>query len=184
MATQTQQSSSGAGTDIRRLLMIALIGIAFFTSYSYATAKTRGPVDDAYSLGAGGGGCCGGGGAPGAAAPGAGDPGAAAPGGGGCCGGSSEPIEAETVVEGDIQRIAVDASNGYDPNIIYAAAGVPMEITFGQGFGCFAEVYFPDFNIFEDLTAGPKTITLPALEPGVYEWSCGMQMVFGTIVVE
>ena len=47
-----------------------------------------------------------------------------------------------------------------------------------------AEVVFPEFGIFEDLTQGGVVITLPALEPGEYRFSCGMQMVFGTLVVE
>lgn len=187
MAITTRKDPAAAGTDVRRFLVGALIIVAFFTSYSYAVAKNGISDEAAYDpygstvggAGAGAAGsCCGGSPAP---AP---DPTGVPAGGGGCCGGSGEPIEGETVVDGTVQRITVDASNGYDPNIIYATAGIPIEITFGQGVGCFAEVYFPDFNIFEDLTAGAKTITLPPLDAGTYSWSCGMQMVFGTIVVE
>ena len=101
-----------------------------------------------------------------------------------CCGGSGEEIEGATTVDGGIQRVNVDIGDGYVPNVIKAQAGIPIEMTFAQGSGCFAEVYFPEFDIFEDLTQGPKTITLPALEAGAYGWSCGMQMVYGTIVVE
>ena len=41
-----------------------------------------------------------------------------------------------------------------------------------------------DLNFFEDLTSGAKTVKLPALQAGTYAFSCGMQMVFGSIVVE
>jgi len=41
-----------------------------------------------------------------------------------------------------------------------------------------------DLGFSEDLTAGPKTVKLAALEPGTYAFSCGMEMVFGKIVVE
>lgn len=103
-----------------------------------------------------------------------------------CCAnsGTGEPIEGTAVLEGDIQRISVDATNGYDPNIIRLAAGVPAEITFSQASGCMAQVMSRDLDFFEDLTTGPKTISLPALEPGTYGFSCGMEMVFGEIIVE
>ncbi|MRR09859.1 hypothetical protein EG831_07280 [bacterium] len=105
-----------------------------------------------------------------------------------CCGnsGSGETVEGAAVVEGDVQRITVDASNGYNPNVIKLAAGIPAEITFGQGSGCMAQVLSKDFGFFEDLTAGPQTVRIEgnALQPGEYTFSCGMEMVFGTIIVE
>jgi plastocyanin domain-containing protein len=36
----------------------------------------------------------------------------------------------------------------------------------------------------EDLTSGPKTVKLGALQPGTYTFACGMNMVSGTIVVK
>lgn len=87
-------------------------------------------------------------------------------------------------VAGDIQRIGVDLSQGfYDPTVIEAKAGVPLEITFGQGQGCLAAVLFPAFGIQQDLTNGGAVVKLPAMQPGEYEFSCGMKMVFGKIVV-
>lgn len=104
-----------------------------------------------------------------------------------CCGGagSSEPIEGAAAVEGNVQKIAIDLSQGYyDPNVIKLKAGVPTEITFGQSSGCTAQVLSKDLGFFEDLTNGPVTVKLPALDAGEYSFSCGMEMVFGTIVVE
>lgn len=104
-----------------------------------------------------------------------------------CCGGAaaSEPIEGSATLEGDVQRITIDTSAGfYDPNIITLAAGVPAELTFTQASGCLAQVMSEDLGFFEDLTAGDVTVRLDGLQPGTYEFSCGMQMVFGTIVVE
>lgn len=111
------------------------------------------------------------------------DPGAACA----CCGGGgpSEPIEGTATLAGDVQRISVDVSQGYyDPNIIKLAAGVAAEITFSQSGGCTAQVMSKDLAFFEDLSSGAKTVTLSALSPGTYSFSCGMEMVFGTIVVE
>ncbi len=106
-----------------------------------------------------------------------------------CCGGSdsgvSTPTNGSAVVEGGIQRISVDLSTGsYDPNTLKLKAGVPAEITFGQSSGCTAQVQSKDLGFFEDLTSGPVTVKLPALKAGTYGVSCGMEMVFGTIVVE
>jgi plastocyanin domain-containing protein len=89
------------------------------------------------------------------------------------------------MLEGDAQWMDVNVSdNVFDPNIIYAQAGVPIVLNFGEGQGCMAEVQFKDFPIYEDLTAGGATVELPALEPGEYEFACGMEMVFGVVVVQ
>lgn len=88
-------------------------------------------------------------------------------------------------VSGAIQTISVDLSQGYyDPTVIEAKAGVPLEITFGQGQGCLAKVLIPAFSVDQDLTSGGAVVKLPAMQPGEYEFSCGMRMVFGTIVVK
>jgi len=88
-------------------------------------------------------------------------------------------------VEGSVQRISVDLSTGaYTPSVITAKAGIPLEIAFGQGSGCLASVLVPDFGIDQDLTQGGAVVKLPAMKAGEYQFSCGMQMVFGKIVVK
>lgn len=152
------------------IIAVLIVG-AFLLSYNYAAAQSRG--------------------VPGAL--GADSTGGVSPtsvgggGGGGCCGGGSGPaVEGATTVVGDVQTIAVDTSAGtFNPGLIKAKAGVPIEISFSQSpGGCLSGVVFPDFTISEDLTAGAKTIKLPALQPGEYQFFCQMQMVSGTIVVE
>lgn len=168
MSTPTKTENHMA--TVRYVLIAALIATAFFVSYSFAVARNGGDLDFASSLdgefvqpapGVGGAGCA-------------------------CCGnsGTGESVEGETIIDGDVQRISVDASAGYAPNVILATAGVPLEITFSEGYGCMAQVMSRDLGFFEDLTTGPRTIALPALEAGEYGFSCGMEMVFGTIVVE
>ncbi|MHB1345370.1 MAG: cupredoxin domain-containing protein [Thermoleophilia bacterium] len=96
-----------------------------------------------------------------------------------------ETIAADAVLEGDVQTITIDLSTGYYvPNRIAAKAGVPLEITFGQGKGCVKELVFPAFDILADMTQGPQTFKLGALEAGTYEWRCGMDMRHGVIIVE
>lgn len=159
----------------RSFFIAALVIGAFLLSYNYANARTPDNASSAASgLAAGGG--CGMSGGSGAA------------GGGGCCGGggTSAPVEGVTTEEAGIQKIAVDTSAGsFSPNVVKAKAGVPIEMTFSQApGGCLSGVWFPDFNIQEDLTAGPKTVELPALEKGEYQFYCQMQMISATLVVE
>jgi hypothetical protein len=92
---------------------------------------------------------------------------------------------ASAAVSGAVQTISVDLSQGYyDPTVIEAKAGVPLEITFGQGQGCLAKVLIPAFSVEQDLASGGALVKLPAMGPGEYEFSCGMRMVFGKIVVK
>jgi plastocyanin len=135
--------------------------------------------------GAAGGSCCGGGsGASGASASGA------SASGGGCCGSGTQapPSAAEpksATVTGGVQKISVDVSKGYyDPASIVLKAGVPAEITFSQGSGCTGQVVSEDLNFSEDISAGAKTVKLPALTAGQYTFHCGMNMVSGTITVQ
>jgi sulfite exporter TauE/SafE/plastocyanin domain-containing protein len=122
------------------------------------------------------------------------DPNAAAQGGGSgcaCCGGGAAQAPASAsapkaaTVTGNVQKIAVDVSKGYyDPGAIVLKAGVPAEITFSQASGCTAQVASEALGFSEDLSAGPKTVKLAAVQPGEYDFHCGMNMVFGKIVVK
>ena len=171
MATSTGTNNNM--TTVRYVLIAALIAVVFAVTYSIAASRSK-PV---YT------------GTPVAGGLQQGTPGAASGSSGSgdaCCqgSGSGKSVEGRTTVENGVQRISVDTSGGYSPNIIRAAAGIPLEVTFAEGYGCMAEVVSADLGFSEDLTTGPKTIKIPALDKGEYGFSCGMQMVFGTIVVE
>jgi len=93
--------------------------------------------------------------------------------------------EGQAEIKGGVQRLGIDVSKGYyDPTIVRVKAGVPLELSFGQGQGCLARVLFPDFGIDQDLTSGGATVRIPALGAGEYSFSCGMKMVFGKIVAQ
>ena len=195
MAMNTSKASSAQiPNQTRYLLVAAVVVLAFFASYQIArglggasngvaggsNAYAGGALGNAGTgaTGAAGGGCN--------MSGGTGAAGAAGAGGGGCCGGGGPAVEGATTVEGSVQKIAVDTSAGsFNPNVIKAKAGVPIEIAFSQSpGGCLSGVLFPDFNINEDLTGGPKTVQLPALDKGEYTFYCQMQMVSAKIVVE
>lgn len=168
---------------LRTGLIITIVLLAFVASYRLAVAATA-PKAPAFrtacnmkSPGSASGGCQMRGRTPGAAG---------APVGGCCGGGSSATVEGTATVDSGVQRVTVDTTTGsYAPNVITLAAGVPAEITFTQATGCLGQVQSADLGFFEDLTSGPKTVYVPAekLAPGTYKFSCGMQMVFGTIIV-
>jgi len=160
--------SASTTKHLRTGLILLIAVLAFIATYQVAEAASRGPqtaAESAEPVGTDG------------ASP------ACA-----CCGngGTGETIEGAAAVEGDVQRISVDATNGYDPNVIRLTAGVPAEITFSQASGCMAEVMSEDLDFHADLTGGPQTVLIEAdaLQPGEYSFSCGMRMVFGTIIVE
>ena len=93
--------------------------------------------------------------------------------------GAAVPVDADGV-----QRITIDTSSGsYSPGTVKLAPGVPAEITFKQAGGCLGQVMSEQLGFFEDLSTGDKTVKLGALTAGRYDFSCGMRMVFGQIVV-
>lgn len=162
---------------LRTALILMIVALAFVASYQIAGAAGRDSTVASSPVFAGN--------LIPAAAGGVGDSGLPCA----CCEGSAgtgEPIEGAAVIEGDVQRITVDTSNGYNPNVIKLAAGIPAEITFGQAGGCLAEVQSESLGFYADLTRGDAAVRIEAdvLQPGTYEFSCGMRMVFGTIVVE
>lgn len=170
-----RQANVAALPQRTKLVLVGAIALAVFgLTYNYAIARSASP-------GAGGSGN-----SLLASAAGGGCGMSAGSGGGGCCGGGGPAVEGATTVEGAVQRIAVDTSQGsFNPNVIKAKAGVPIVIDFSQApGGCLSGVYFPEFGIDEDLRGGPKTIELPALQAGEYTFYCQMQMVSATIVVE
>ena len=113
-------------------------------------------------------------------------------GSGGCCGNGQPPAGGVTGTEtpgtatlsGGVQKISVDVTTVYNPNVIKLKAGVPAEITFSGAQGCTGYVQSQDLGFQEDLTSGPKTVKLAGLNAGTYSFACGMNMVFGKIVVE
>jgi hypothetical protein len=171
--------ASSASLQTRWLVIALIMLVAFFASYRFAQAQSSSVRVATASSGQT------------VAAPGQTGPNAQAPtgvaGGGGCCGsgGGGPKVSKQAEVAGGVQKIAVDLSTGsYNPSEIVLKAGVPAEITFGQGGGCLAQVQSQDLGFFEDLTGGAKTVTVPALKAGTYSFTCGMGMVSGSIVVK
>ena len=159
MSTNTETTKRTAS---RYIIVAVLVAGAFFGAYRFAAARGA----DASAVGA-----------PAGVVSAVGDTGSAAGAACACCGSSAptengltgDEVRGSATLVGDAQTISVDLSNGYyEPNAIVLKAGVPTEITFGQSSGCTAQVMSEELGFFEDLTTGPRTVKLPALDAGEY----------------
>ncbi|TAK62702.1 MAG: cupredoxin domain-containing protein, partial [Bacteroidetes bacterium] len=74
----------------------------------------------------------------------------------------------------------------YSPDVIHAQQGKKFTIAFERhdDSPCTDEVVFQDFKIRKKLTPHQTTLVeLPPMKTGEYKFSCGMNMVHGTLTV-
>lgn len=96
-----------------------------------------------------------------------------------------ESVAAETGA-GGVQVVEVTVKGGYQPASIVAEAGRPLRLNFTrrEATPCGEEVVLPEFgrraHLPEDRTV-PVEITPE--RPGEYEFTCGMNMYKGKIIV-
>jgi len=84
------------------------------------------------------------------------------------------------------REIDVRVRGGYDPERISVEAGVPVRIIFRreESAPCSEQVVFPGFGKSATLPPGEKVaVDLLPETPGEYEFTCGMGMLRGTLVV-
>jgi plastocyanin domain-containing protein len=85
------------------------------------------------------------------------------------------------------QRTRIVVAGGYTPSTVRVAAGRPVRLEFDrqETSGCTEEVVLPDFGIRTYLPAHKTTpVEFTPTRPGSYEFTCGMAMVRGKIIVE
>ena len=87
---------------------------------------------------------------------------------------------------GGIQIVDVTVKGGYQPASITAEAGRPLRLNFTrrESTPCGEEVVLPEFgrraHLPEDRTV---SLEVTPQEPGEYEFTCGMNMYKGKIIV-
>lgn len=93
--------------------------------------------------------------------------------------------------EKEIQVIAgsveIVVKGGYSPNVISLAKGKTTRVTFirKDTSSCLEEVVLPDFRIRKFLPLNEKvTIELTPQQTGEFNYSCGMGMFHGKIIVK
>ncbi len=85
------------------------------------------------------------------------------------------------------QRVSIAVKGGYSPAIVTVRAGRPVRLDFfrDEENSCTEEVVFPDFQIRTYLPAHEVTpVRFTPETPGRYEFTCGMGMVRGRLIVE
>ncbi len=87
---------------------------------------------------------------------------------------------------GGVQEIDLTVNGGYAPDRIVAEAGVPLrlQVLRTDRSACTEQIAFRDLGLLRDLPTGKVvTLDLPALQPGTYEFTCGMNMLRGQLQV-
>ena len=88
---------------------------------------------------------------------------------------------------GGVQEVAITVKGGYTPAVIHAKEGLPLRLVFDrqETSSCSEEIVLGDFGIRKFLPAFQKTVVeLTPRKPGRFDFTCGMGMLHGTLVVE
>jgi plastocyanin domain-containing protein len=88
---------------------------------------------------------------------------------------------------GGVQEVTITVHGGYDPAEVRLKKGIPVRLVFErqETSGCSEEVVLPDFGIRKFLPAFQKTtVELTPDRAGSFEFTCGMSMLRGRLVVE
>ena len=81
----------------------------------------------------------------------------------------------------------ITVKGGYSPAQVNARAGEPLRLVFDrqETSGCSAELLIPAFGVRQTLPAFESTsVEITPHAAGEYEFTCGMNMLRGSIVVE
>jgi|BarGraNGADG00212_1021973.scaffolds.fasta_scaffold00901_7 plastocyanin domain-containing protein len=84
------------------------------------------------------------------------------------------------------REVRVRVAGGYHPDTVRAAAGVPLRIVFRreESSACSEQVVFPAFGKCATLPQGEDVaVDLTPEEPGIYEFTCAMNMLHGALVI-
>ncbi len=100
--------------------------------------------------------------------------------------GERERITAE-VQRGGVQQVKITVKGGYSPDVIVVKQGEPVRLDFyrDETASCSEQVIFGDFGIARDLPAFKTTaIEFTPDDAGEFTFTCGMNMLRGTLIVE
>ena len=96
-------------------------------------------------------------------------------------------VATANVTRSGVEEVTIVVHGGYEPSRVRVHAGQRVRLVFDrqERASCSEEVVFPDFNVRRFLPAFQKTtIELRPEERGSFEFTCGMSMLRGTLVVE
>jgi plastocyanin domain-containing protein len=90
------------------------------------------------------------------------------------------------VTSSGFQEATIAVKGAYNPDVIIVQHGKPVRLTFlrQETAACSEKVIFPDFNRTAQLPEGELVpIEFLPEQPGEYEFTCGMGMLRGKIIV-
>ena len=99
----------------------------------------------------------------------------------------AESAAATATAREGVQEMTVEVRGGYTPATIRARVGQKLRLTFDrqETNPCSEEIVFPDFGVRRYLPAFKQTlIEIEPKAPGSYEFTCGMSMLRGRLIVE
>ena len=85
------------------------------------------------------------------------------------------------------QVVTVVVQGGYKPDLIVARRGVPLRLVFDrrEASPCSDEIVLPEFGVRRALPAHATTeLEIVPERAGEFEFTCGMNMLHGKILVE
>jgi plastocyanin domain-containing protein len=88
---------------------------------------------------------------------------------------------------GGVQEVEIAVHGGYDPATVRVRRGQPVRLVFHrqETSGCSEEVVLPEFGIRRFLPAHERTsVQFTPAEAGQFEFTCGMSMLRGRLIVE
>lgn len=88
--------------------------------------------------------------------------------------------------ESQLQEVKIQVKGGYDPDVIVVKKGIPVRLNFyrDETADCSETIVFGDFNIRKSLPAFKTTpVEFTPENEGQYEFTCGMGMLRGKLIV-
>jgi plastocyanin domain-containing protein len=85
-----------------------------------------------------------------------------------------------------LQEVRIEVKGGYKPDVIVVKKGIPVRLNFyrDETDECSDTIVFGDFNIRKPLPAYKTTaIEFTPDKEGEYEFTCGMGMLSGKLIV-
>ncbi len=94
--------------------------------------------------------------------------------------------QSATLTNSGIQEVAVTVKGGYSPDVIEVVKDKPVRLKFyrDETSSCSEELVFGEFSLRRELPAYETTVIdiLPT-KAGTFEFTCGMNMLRGRLVV-
>lgn len=105
-----------------------------------------------------------------------------------CCGNVNTAFvgtRGKAVLKDGFQEATITVNGGYNPQTIELKSNVPAVLNFSKGTSyCDSTLVFLFLGKSYDISRSGAKVEIPPLKPGIYEYTCGMNMLRGYIEVK